>query len=436
MKCPTTWPVVVKKGNSTVKVYRTLNKGYTEFKVVFYDPEGKRKSRAFADYADARKEADSINDSVNDGNLNTLTLDSSEKQEYTRALNILGPAKVSLTTAASAYADAIRNLGSVSLSDAVQFYLKRHPQTVKDKGVRAICDEFLAMKKASGVSNVYSKNMRWYLDQFASRFHCALGSVGHGDLNEWIGSLDCSPRTKQNQRGAVRTLVRWAERRDYLPKDHIDWERVDKSKAAQTQIHIFTSDEISKLLEAAIEDEQSVKLTPFPQTRFSQTGLIPFLVLGAFAGLRNAEIKRQLWSDIHIDRVFLRVTGAKGNTPAKRLVTIESNLAEWLGRYKRGESVCCDYRNVESAILRIAQKAGVKWKRNALRHSFISYKVALSQNVGQVALEAGNSPTMIFKHYRELVTIDEAKTWFAISPEPDSNVISMTSTKQCQTDLG
>ena len=56
------------------------------------------------------------------------------------------------------------------------------------------------------------------------------------------------------------------------------------------------------------------------------------------------------------------------------------------------------------------------WKHNALRHSFISYRVAQTQNVAQVALEAGNSPGMIFQHYRELVRPDAAKAWFAIVP--------------------
>ena len=40
-----------------------------------------------------------------------------------------------------------------------------------------------------------------------------------------------------------------------------------------------------------------------------------------------------------------------------------------------------------------------------------------AQNVTQLALEAGNSPGMIFKHYRDLVQSDEAKAWFAIVPK-------------------
>lgn len=57
------------------------------------------------------------------------------------------------------------------------------------------------------------------------------------------------------------------------------------------------------------------------------------------------------------------------------------------------------------------------WKHNALRHSFISYRVSDIQNVAQLALEAGNSPQMIFKHYRELVRPAAVKEWFAIEPK-------------------
>ena len=64
--------------------------------------------------------------------------------------------------------------------------------------------------------------------------------------------------------------------------------------------------------------------------------------------------------------------------------------------------------------------AAFAWKRNALRHSFISYRVAAIQNVAQVALEAGNSPQMIFRHYRELVRPADAVKWFAIMPLGDA----------------
>jgi len=45
--------------------------------------------------------------------------------------------------------------------------------------------------------------------------------------------------------------------------------------------------------------------------------------------------------------------------------------------------------------------------------------VADLKNVAEVALEAGNSPQMIFQHYRELVRPEAAKEWFSIMPKTE-----------------
>ena len=66
---------------------------------------------------------------------------------------------------------------------------------------------------------------------------------------------------------------------------------------------------------------------------------------------------------------------------------------------------------------RAAKAAGLEWRDNALRHSFVSYRLADVQDVARVALEAGNSPAMIFQHYRELVRPAEGARWFQIRPE-------------------
>ena len=59
----------------------------------------------------------------------------------------------------------------------------------------------------------------------------------------------------------------------------------------------------------------------------------------------------------------------------------------------------------------------MEWKQNALRHSYISYRVAQTQNVAQVSLEAGNTPQIVFSNYRELVRPVEAEKWFGIVPQ-------------------
>jgi hypothetical protein len=55
------------------------------------------------------------------------------------------------------------------------------------------------------------------------------------------------------------------------------------------------------------------------------------------------------------------------------------------------------------------------WKHNALLLSFISYRLAATQNTAQVVLGAVNSPQMILRHYRELVRPTEAEKWCAVT---------------------
>jgi hypothetical protein len=54
---------------------------------------------------------------------------------------------------------------------------------------------------------------------------------------------------------------------------------------------------------------------------------------------------------------------------------------------------------------------------NGLRHSFCSYRLAITKSAAQVSLEAGNSPKMLFESYRELVTEKAAQEYFGIFPE-------------------
>ena len=138
---------------------------------------------------------------------------------------------------------------------------------------------------------------------------------------------------------------------------------------------------------------------------------------GGFAGLRTAEIERLDWTEVNLAGKFIELK-AKAKTRARRLVPITPNLAAWLEKCKQDEGPVWPQSLPYLFELQrdAAKAAGVKWKHNALRHSFISYQVAEIKNVAQVALEAGNSPDIIFQHYRELVTEETAKGWFGITP--------------------
>lgn len=73
---------------------------------------------------------------------------------------------------------------------------------------------------------------------------------------------------------------------------------------------------------------------------------------------------------------------------------------------------------------RAASAAGVRWKKNALRHSYISHRLAITRNKGQLAEECGNSEQVIQTNYKALVTPSAAARWFAITP-PGDNIVAL-----------
>jgi integrase len=155
--------------------------------------------------------------------------------------------------------------------------------------------------------------------------------------------------------------------------------------------------------------------------------LLPFFAIGAFAGLRSQEIMRLDWSDIRFEQNFIEVTAAKAKTASRRLVPLLPVLAAWLlpQRQREGHVVGYTRNDVLGEARQRFCASGISvggvtvkfvWKPNALRHSYASYRLAEIKDAARVALEMGNSPSMLFRNYRELVTDEQAKEWFSQFP--------------------
>jgi len=68
----------------------------------------------------------------------------------------------------------------------------------------------------------------------------------------------------------------------------------------------------------------------------------------------------------------------------------------------------------------------MKYKRNALRHSFGSYRIEAVKNAGQVALEMGNSAAIVMRHYFDIVEARAAREYWDIRPaKKRSNIVPM-----------
>jgi hypothetical protein len=171
-----------------------------------------------------------------------------------------------------------------------------------------------------------------------------------------------------------------------------------------------------------LDDNAPGILTPVQAEALLQTAkeclpeMVAPVAIGLFAGLRRSELCALDWSEIDLAAAHIEVKGIKAKTRQRRLVTISDNLAEWLRPYSQGSGPVAFNVDLFGEKLRHLVQGRPKtnydpgrlaiiaeWPHNALRHSFGSYLFAKCENENLTAAEMGNSPAMVFKHYRALV---------------------------------
>lgn len=398
---------------------------------ISYHEGAKRIRRKFSDLDEARKEALNVAINIANCEAEALKLKGEDRVVYVRTRRKLAEWKpgVDLFLSITDYVDNVRRLPeNVSLKEVVDTYLKRHPIGMPAKSVREVVDELIESKTSAAKSAVYIKDLTSRLGTFADNFNVRISNVTGKEIEDYIRGLKTfnkderqrhrlAGRTQNNIRRLISTLFKFAVKRGYLPRDHDEISGVEKASTDSGKIEVFNPAELQKLFDACIKP---VMERGKWRTREE---MIPYLAIAAFCGLRAAEIMRLDWSEVHLSGAekFVEVTAGNAKTASRRTVPIPDNCAAWLERYAKTSGPVINLSRADKQLfLYLAEKSGVPWKHNGLRHSFISYKLALIKDVGQVSLEAGNSPAMVFKHYRQLVRESEATEWFGILPPPQT----------------
>lgn len=249
-------------------------------------------------------------------------------------------------------------------------------------------EKFLLTKRKQNVGERHLKDLKLRLAVLNKHASQEMSQIDHKELQVILDGLNVAPKTMKNYRDCWKNLFNWAKSEGYLS---LEWRGINRVVLPATRhsgkVTIYTPQELEELIAGAPE---KVK---------------PFIAIGAWAGLRTAEINRLSWDDI--SDTHITVQAEKAKTATRRIVPILGPLNKYLDRdYRKPQPL----QQVHYAI----RNSGIAklFKPNALRHSFISYRLAILKSADHVALEAGNSPSIIFSNYLELVTEKDAKKWF------------------------
>ena len=361
-----------------LKLYETSHPR-TPWRIVFKQG-GKRIQKWFSDRDTAvawgnEKDIELINSGVGDA-----AISPDEK----RALSLWREAGIKRTT----------------LSAIVEEFVKREAMRKQSATLEDAIDSLVARRSTEGKSGKTITDLEYRLGRFSKDFGggAPISEIGTKDIDQWLTKLSESfaPQSVKNFRRVIHGLFTHAAGRGWVVSNPVHESL--SPKVAHSEVCIYTPTQAKAMLDACDADA------------------LPALVLSMFSGLRTAEICELDWSAIELKAGHVRV--AKTKTGRPRMAHLPPNAAKWLkGHQGEGKVWSLSERTLAArwedarVLAKIAEPLP-----NAGRHSFGSYRAAITQDLPRVAFEMGNSVEMVRRHYQEIVTKAEAKKYWAIAP--------------------
>ena len=405
----------VKAKGIEIPIYSSPSRGRENYIVTYYAQGERKRERAGTTLEAARAFARDKLDDLTKGTAHIGPLTARQVAVVADSLEILRAIDVPMSTATREYAEAFRILGRqpliVKAAEHYAAYLQRQKNMHAPVKFPAVVDEFLEAIEKQGRSSRYLEDCKSRLGKASKAFRGYIQRITATDLDAWFDSIKAAGRTRNNYRATLCTLFSYARYRGYLPRnERTEVELTMKASDRGGDIGIYQPKELAAMLTG------------------TDSKWIPFVALGAFGGLRTAEIHRLEWEDIDLHGGHIVVGKHKSKTAQRRIVPILPALRAWLEPLAQPAGPVIPQYSGDAPLLRAfrqALPANVKLVPNGLRHSFATYRLASIQSAEQTALEMGNSPKKLFSNYRELATQAQAERWFSVMPAAEEKVVSI-----------
>lgn len=390
--------------NLTIREHHEIKagKGYSSFLVQGWKEGGKWKRKKFKNRKDAERfVALKTVELENQGRSQRMVLSPLTDEQIQQAV------------------DAFDALGSTySLKEAVQFFLENHrPPEFKislSDGLKVYLDD----RERDGVRHRTIKQAESVLKMFLSAVNdCDVHEVTPQKVEGFLRGLRAkdgiSPakrKTWNNYRNDLSHFFGWCAvadlgtQRPWTFNNPVESIRVFSAKqVAEQRAEIATTPpgEVLRIFTVLMRWRGGVMVKPFALTYF--------------AGIRpDGELKRlALGGDelINLKTGFITIPANVSKTKEARQIKITDNLAEWLKAYSSFPIIPKNWDRLSKQV-----RGHFKLSHDEARHSFISYHVALNRSVGDVALQAGNSESIVKKHYLNLHPAEDGAAFFGTAP--------------------
>jgi integrase len=292
---------------------------------------------------------------------------------------------------------------NATITEAVAYYVEHVLKFRKSPPVSELVKCIVSEAESAGRREDTIKDLRNRLERFGRTFgNRQLAGISLAELKQWLEDPTQTARTRINYATKVSQLYGYAIRHGWTDANLV--ERITRPTPEAGEPGIYTVEEAARLLVHA-----------------DSVGLLPYVVLGFFAGIRSAELRRMDLSAVKPSERAVIVGAGIAKKRSRRVVEISNTLAAWLATCGKARGPVVDVPDFRKALNALAKAAGVEWKQNGLRHSFASYHLAFHGDTVKTAYQMGHSnPRIVHDHYKALVSKAEAERFFALRPAADA----------------
>jgi len=358
---------------------KVKGKSYSYWLVDCGHVDGKRvtitcKTKKEADLAAERKRIER-----NKIGLDALRLTENQKKDAVKAFSMLGD--------------------TGSLTDAVSFFLAHQSPEGGQKTVSELFQEYIESKIRANRRPRTISDIRHRIGKLAEDFgDTPIHEITAYDLESWLDKKGYQETTRANFRRLFTGFFNYALKRKLIksnPAIAIERPLVDEKLP-----EIFTPEEVGHLLSF---------------TSKSCPDMLPYFAVAIFAGIRPAELRQLDWKDVDLAVRRIRIIPETAKKRRQRYVDVSDNLAGWIKPFQK-ESGFFYFSKYLFESVRV--KGDIRWASDICRHTYGSYHLAMHENAALTSLQMGHSDSsVLFNHYRDLVTREDARRFWEIWPE-------------------
>jgi hypothetical protein len=299
---------------------------------------------------------------------------------------------------------------SRSLAFYLEFALANYRDPIRDVTLADATKEYLALRESDHEQGNLSHR------QFTS-FRCEFRAINvvfrektvseltSAVLAEFFKRGNASRKTYNNRRGLISAFLKYCLLKDWVADNVI------------TRVPHFRGVGHRRGSAPTLTAKQCADIMLWAENNHNGA-LVPFIALCLFAGIRpdlyEGEISKLEAKDVRLDTGVIMIEPNVSKVRMKRSVSIQPNLMSWLRAYPLDQFPIMPrgFRR-----LRLKFRKQFDLSHDVLRHTFISMFVGKYRSLGDAALQAGNSESIIRKHYLDLKSTEEAEEFFAITPK-------------------